>query len=295
MNPPEHPIENALLANQMNKLILHFLRETGKIHSAFTFKHESSVNYDGNLKPGRLQSLIEKGIVMEALENESRKAFKLQNKDVLLYKKKRNSRTRALLKLQGDGTDDVFDLKNYISSRIQLELKNLKKKINVSKNKSKEKVSEENKMSVEDMKRSVTKSVQDTSSINFKKSFGEYISTPMILDDNKSNGEFGNPTGDSLKDLGISLQNNALGNNSFSMPGINDRNSKGTRINIVRKFKFKKKEERMHIKNIRSSEKKKILFLKGIKINRKPIIFWMRIRNTIWMHWRFWKTITMIK
>ena len=124
---PSH-LKNDLSPKDMRTMILHYLRETGMIHSAFCYEHEAGIKWDNETHSGKLLSLVEKGFVMENLERESREMFSKMNKEVLQtsHRGKAKTKTRLMVHEESEILKKGFNLKEYISSKIQYELNKLK-------------------------------------------------------------------------------------------------------------------------------------------------------------------------
>ena len=211
-----------LSSKEINTMVLHFLRETGMIHSSFCFEHEAMVNWNRQLTPGRLQSLVEKGYILEKLEEETRNAFKKKNKDIFLYSKRRKTRTRSMAKEDKKPKEEVLDLKNYISSRIQIELLNIKEQSKQEKKKNKIKEEEQsrtrNLLTISEPRTQIKKFFNQgnnilTQNLNFgSKDLKKFMPSQMLWSQEFTKEQMKSSEGGSLKDLGIHLQINALGN-----------------------------------------------------------------------------------
>ena len=219
---------STLSLNEMNTMILHFLRETGMLHSSFSFEHEAKAQWDRQLTVGRLQSLVEKGLVMEELERKSLEEFKRKNKDVLNFNKKRKSRIRNSTK--EDEREEVLNLKNYVSSQLQKELQNLKKKDQEKKTKSKKEEPPKAAMAVSESVIPIKTFIEQTASDPMKqnvpfRSTKELMSRPIMFSQELISENIIKTETGSLKDIGIHLQNNALGNKTglgyFPVPSAN--------------------------------------------------------------------------
>lgn len=211
---PHHPAPPPLTKPELNTLILHFLRETGMIHSSFAFETEASAKWNPKLTVGRLQSLLEKGRIMEQLEHESLLAFKRENKDALAFSKKK-TRTRQNAKDDAKKVE-VLNLKKFVTAQIKHELQNIKKKAKKKPLSSKDTASEKRvASSVNPLIPSKHNQLNLTGGLSFQSAdLKNFVSAPLVWSQEFLNNEQAKSKDSaSLKDIGIHLQQNALGNN----------------------------------------------------------------------------------
>lgn len=109
-------------SKQIQALILQFLRESNMTHTAFCYKHEANVISEDKMGPMRLLNLVDKGLIMEKLEQDSQNEFMKSNKDMMDKWQKPRPKLRSQSELYPKKTGDNLNLKNYIDNILQDEL-----------------------------------------------------------------------------------------------------------------------------------------------------------------------------
>lgn len=109
-------------SEEITNLIFQFLRETNMLHTAFCYKHEAKITNEEKMQPLRLMNLIEKGFIMEKLEQESRNDFIKSNKDRADNFNQIKSKLKSQSEIFTGTLSNKINLKKYIDNILQEEL-----------------------------------------------------------------------------------------------------------------------------------------------------------------------------
>ena len=122
---PSHSKE--IRQNDLNFLILNYLRETNMNHTAFCFKHEAQITRKAKLKEGKLFSLVKKGFILENLEKESQQVLTKLDKQVRDFAASNRDQRHSMSRQEEETLKRELSLKQYISTKISSELNKMMK------------------------------------------------------------------------------------------------------------------------------------------------------------------------
>jgi hypothetical protein len=117
--------QKSLSPKDINNMVQQYLISNKMLHTAFCFKHEAKLPRTSNLPPNKLVSLLNKGFLLENLENESKEMLNRLDKQVKDYTSTSLRQNRSLSRDEEDTLKREISLKQYISGKIQSELDKL--------------------------------------------------------------------------------------------------------------------------------------------------------------------------